>query len=123
MFRQHHGHIVGATALVLGFALCCAPVAWADPQPLAKAEAAIAAHQSSGSPTVQPNPDQQGPGYLPQSPAIVEVVAPDSGFEWGDAGVGAGAALVIVGVALGVARAATNRRKRQSGGQRALVTN
>jgi hypothetical protein len=121
MFRQHHGHIVGATALVLAFALCCAPVAWADPQPLAKAEAAIAAHQSSGSPAVQPNPDQQGP-YLPQSPAIVQVVARDGGFEWGDAGVGAGAALVMVG-ALGVARAATNRRKRQTGGQRALVTN
>jgi hypothetical protein len=123
MLRQSQGHIGGATALVLAFALCIAPVAWADPQPLAKAEAAIAAHQSSGNPAVRPNPDQQGPGYLPQSPAIVQVVGPDGGFEWGDAGVGAGAALVMVGLALGVARAATNRRKRQNGGQRALVTN
>jgi hypothetical protein len=123
MFRQHHSHIGPALALALALGLCAAPVASADPQPLAKAEAAIAANQSPRSPMVRPNPDEQAPWPRSQSPAIVRVVVPDGGFDWADAGIGAGGALVLVGLGLGAARAVTNVRRHHPSEQRAIATN
>jgi hypothetical protein len=154
MLRQHHTTAVVATALALTASL--APMASADPAPLARAEAAIAATPSSG--PVRPNPDEQtvtgatvntGPcsevcsgGLNPYgsrlhpaslalpdthttastAPHAVRVVAPDS-FDWGDAGIGAGASLALFGIALVGARAATNGRRRHTREQRAIVTN
>jgi hypothetical protein len=123
MFHQHRRHIGGAIALALALGLCAAPVASADPQPLAKAEAAIAANQSPGSPVVLPNPDEQVPWPRAQSPAIVHVVAPDGAFDWADAGVGAGGVLVLVGLGLAATRAATKGRGRHPREQHAIVTN
>ena len=169
-----------------------APSAWADPQPLARAEAAIAANRSPASQPVRPNPDQQnatsattytgpcsevcsGAGYGTASqpsrhendsgarhrhnpplglsktritslseiqqgakeaglhagvfgpsdatttpPATsVRVTAPDTGFDWGDAGIGAGGmlALTLIGVA-GVITL-TNRRDHRARDQHA----
>jgi hypothetical protein len=99
-----------ALAVTLVMSVGLAPVAQADPAPLAKAEAAIAASQSLGSPMVQPNPDEQVPWSRSQSPAIVRVVAPDGGFDWGDAGVGAAGGLALSILALGAALAITQRR-------------
>jgi hypothetical protein len=122
MFRQHHRHVGPALALVLSLGLCAAPLASADPQPLSKAEAAIAATNHRGGPAVRSNPDEQVPWSRTQSPAIVRVVAPNGGFDWPDAGVGAGGALVLVGLALAATRAATNGRRRHPSEQRAVVT-
>jgi len=50
-----------------------------------------------------------GSGGVPTT--VVRVVAPSSGFDWGDAGIGAGAAVALIGIALAGARAATSRRR------------
>jgi hypothetical protein len=123
MFRQHHRHIKGAIALALALGLYAAPVAWADPQPLAKAEAAIAATPSPGNLVVRPNPDEQVTWPRTQSPAIVRVAAANGGFDWGDASLGVGGALVLVGLGLGAARAITNSRRRRTREQHAIGTN
>jgi hypothetical protein len=122
MFRQHHRHVGPALALALALGLCAAPLASADPQPLAKAEAAIAATQHQGSPAVRSNPDEQVQWSRAESPAIVRVVAADGGFHWPEAGVGAGGVLVIVGLALAATRAATNGRRRHPGEEAAVVS-
>jgi len=154
----------------------------ADPQPLARAEAAIAANRSPASPPVRSNPDQQsatgastytgpcsevcsGAGYgpasqpsgnlddsgarLPHDPrvglsktqiaslseiqqgakeaglhpgvfgpagarttpaTIARVTAPDDGFDWGDAGIGAGGMLALTLIGVAGAIALINRR-------------
>jgi hypothetical protein len=120
MFRQYHRHIKGAVALALALGLCAAPVASADPQPLAKAEAAIATSQSAGSRLVRPNPDEQVPWSRAQSPAVVRVT-PGGGFDWADAGVGAGGALVLVGVGVAAVSAATQGRRRHGREHSAIV--
>jgi hypothetical protein len=57
-----------------------------------------------------------GRGYGPVSaPAtVVRVVAPGSGFDWGDAGIGAGGAIVLVLIGTGAALATTSRRGRSA---------
>ena len=159
MVRQHR--TTAAVAITLALTASLAPIASADPAPLARAEAAIAA--THGSAPVRPNPDQQtatpaithrGPcsevcsagagsygstsqpattpnksgATLPQgtaspAPTVVRVVTHSGGFDWGDAGIGAAAALVLLGVGLTAARAATNSRRRHTREQRAIVTN
>ncbi len=53
-----------------------------------------------------------GGGYKTDSvPAtVVRVVAAHSSFDWGDAGIGAGAAVPLIGIGLAGTRAATNSR-------------
>ena len=55
-------------------------------------------------------------GYgTPNVPAtVVRVVAPGSGFDWGDAGIGAGSTLALTLIALAGVLAATNHRGRQT---------
>lgn len=130
---HHHHRIAPAIALALALALAAsvAPVAWADPQPLATAEATTAATQSPASPATRPNPDEQtatgattytalcsevcsGGGYgAPTAPSTVaRVVAPTDSFHWDDAGIGAGTAVVLtVLLAGGVLGAAKVRRR------------
>jgi hypothetical protein len=60
MIRQHHT-ISGVIALAAVLTASVAPNAWADPAPLAKAEAAIAANSQAAT-AVRPNPDQQPTG-------------------------------------------------------------
>jgi hypothetical protein len=57
MIRQHH-LIRGTIALAIALTASLAPSAWADPAPLARAEAAIAANSQSNT-AVRPNPDEQ----------------------------------------------------------------
>jgi hypothetical protein len=87
-----------------------------------QAEAAIAANQALRNQAVWPNPDEQAPSSQAQSPAIVRVVALDGGFDWGDAGIGAGGVLVLVGLGLAATRAATSGRRRNPREQRAIAT-
>lgn len=143
MIRQHQ--VTAAVAITLALAASLAPTASADPAPLAQAEAAIAATQ--GSPLVRPNPDEQavanipaiteascgdvcsGHGYgnvdvVPLSPSVprTTTAADNGGFNWGDAGAGAGASLVLLAIGLAGARVATNSRKRHAREQRVVVT-
>ena len=68
-----------------------------------------------------------GPGIRADSaaftpPRVVRVATHSSGFDWGDAGIGAGASLVLLAIGLAGARAATKSRKRHTREQRAIVT-
>jgi hypothetical protein len=162
MIRRQR-NITSAIALALALTASLAPAAWADPAPLAKAEATIAANSQSST-AVRPNPDEQtasnapaitgascgdvcsGHGYGPVSVttrapattapcgdvcsghgygpvnvstrAIPNVrppgAAPSSGFDWGDAGIGAGATIVLMLIGTGGALATTNRRGRRA---------
>jgi len=164
-----------ATGLVALLALTAtaAPTAWADPQPLARAEAAIAANHSPASrytgpcseacsgggyaaasqpswipddsgatlphdPRPRPLPPsqpqttslseiQQGakqaglhPGVFGQSEAAsnqataARVTAPDGGFDWGDAGIGAGGMLVVTLIGAGGLLTVANRRNHRT---------
>jgi hypothetical protein len=55
-----------------------------------------------------------GGGYGPiNTPAtVVRVLARGGGFDWGDAGIGAGSAFALTIISVGVVLTATNRRKR-----------
>jgi hypothetical protein len=57
MIRQQH-LIRGTIALATALTASLAPPAWADPAPLARAEATIATNSQS-KPAVRPNPDEQ----------------------------------------------------------------
>jgi hypothetical protein len=57
MIRQHH-LIRGTIALAAALTASLAPATWADPAPLARAEATIAANNQSST-AVRPNPDEQ----------------------------------------------------------------
>jgi hypothetical protein len=58
MTRHHHHHHAATIALTLALTATLAPAAWADPAPLANAEATIAANTRWSTPT-RPNPDEQ----------------------------------------------------------------
>jgi hypothetical protein len=161
MIHQRH-RFTGAIAVALAVVASIAPVAWADPPPLAQAEAAIAANHGQLSTLTRPNPDEQtvigaptsagpcsevcsgGAGSYglagqqagtrdefgarlahhgrPRSAAVgrpsgsgtpatvVRVLSPDTGFDWGDAGIGAGATLILIGIGLGGIRVVTSAR-------------
>jgi hypothetical protein len=172
---RHHHRITPTIALTLALAAATAPTAWADPQPLARAEAAIANHATPAStgpcsevcsggagsygPVSQPawtNQDAgarlphdprprsaalatssdrslnvatrtlatpvscgdvcSGHGYGPvTAPAtVIRVAAPGGGFDWGDAGIGAAGAIVLMLIGTGRVLATTNRRGRRA---------
>ena len=103
MIRQHH-LITGTIALAAALTASLAPAAWAEPAPLAKAEATIAApggsaHGAQSGWVVRPNPDQQNPPPAPVR--IVRVSDPNGGFDSGDAGIGAAGALGLILAATG----------------------
>jgi hypothetical protein len=81
--------------------------------------------------TVQPNPDEQAATSPSQSagphsevidnggygqPIIVRATVPKGGFDWGDAGIGAAAALGLSMLALAGALAITQHRARRTRG-------
>ncbi len=156
MVRQHR--TTAAVVITLALTASFAPVAAADPAPLDRAEAAIAAAHSSI--PVRPNPDDQTVGSLSRSPRLTETqvkaladlqraavqaglhpgvfgtnsprvsnavptvvhsTASDRGFDWGDAGIGAGASLVLLGAGLVGARAVTTSRTRRTREKRAMA--
>lgn len=94
----------------------------------------------SGSPAVRPNPDEQtatdattggspgsevidNGGYGPAvaRPAVVRVATPSGGFDWGDAGIGAGTTIGLVMLGVAVAFALSQRRARRTGRSTALI--
>jgi hypothetical protein len=159
MIHQHH-RIASAVALALTLAASIAPAASADPQPLASAEATIAANGQAPT-AVRSNPDEQTPmqatansgpcsevcsggvygladtsladsgARLPHNPlagtgllsrrpsgliaathtpAVVHVTVPSGGFDWGDAGVGAGGMLALILIGAGGVLTVARRR-------------
>ena len=64
--------------------------------------------------------DNRGYSFANVPPTIVRVIAPNSGFHWGDAGIGAAGALAIL--ALGSAIAVSQRRARRSRGSSAVTS-
>jgi len=165
MVRQHHTTAVVAITVALTAGL--APIAAADPAPLARAEATVAANQSQARTAVRSNHDEQTttraatdpgpcsevcsgrpdsyglvsrPSSAPRSsipalldsrahltagspPTVVRVVTRDGGFDCGDAGIGAGAALILLAIGFAGTRAATNGRRRYHREERGMVTN
>ena len=63
---------------------------------------------------VQPNPDQQTPASAPAT--IVRVSTPSSGFDWGDAGIGAAAGIALSMLALGLVLVVSQHHARRSRG-------
>jgi hypothetical protein len=49
------------------------------------------------------------------------ITTPDPAFDWGDAGIGAGASLILLGIGLGGVRAATTSRTRRAQEKRAMA--
>jgi hypothetical protein len=69
--------------------------------------------QTSSAPSVRPNPGQQTlPG---PAPTIVRVTVP-TGFDWGDAGIGAAGGFALAMVGLGGTLALSQRRARHPNG-------
>jgi hypothetical protein len=58
-----------------------------------------------------------------RAPAVVRVVLRSGGFHWGDAGIGAAVAVVLLAVGLAGIRTATHARRRHTGQQRVIATN
>ena len=63
------------------------------------------------------NPDSRGPAVevetaVPETPSPVEAQATSSGFDWGDAGIGAGAVLGLLLIGISVVFTVSHRRNR-----------
>jgi hypothetical protein len=59
-------------------------------------------------------PDPTGASYtIPQTP-VVRIIAPASGFDWGDAGIGAAGGLALSMTAVGAGLALSQRRSRRT---------
>ena len=82
---------------------------------------AAATNPSETYPAAGPNPDEQAPVGAPAT--IVRVGTPSSGFDWGDAGIGAvgGLALSMLGLA-GALMLSQRRRERRSSRSAALTS-
>jgi hypothetical protein len=126
MTRKHHRFVsVLATALV-GAAIA-APGAFAYPvdpvvQPNPDEQTLIAAQEATEASPVRQNPDELGgaPRYLSAQqlatltrPEAVQVES-SSGFDWGDAGIGAGAMLGLTVIGVGGAVVLNARRQRST---------
>jgi hypothetical protein len=98
--------ITTAVFVSLGFAMSAAP-ALAYQTDLTPNGSLVPA----GSPSVA------GPATAPPtSPTIVRVSASNGGFDWGDAGIGAGGAFALSIIGLGGALATSQRRARRTQG-------
>jgi hypothetical protein len=117
MRSDHHLKTALAVTFVLG--AIAAPAASADgaqagwvvrPNPdeqAAQLPRAAAARPAQTRPVVRPNPDEQTPVSAPAT--IVRVSTPTSGFDWGDAGIGAAAGFALSMLALGLVLVASQR--------------
>lgn len=98
--------ITTAICVSLGFAISASPaLAW--PSDLTANGSLVPA----GSPSVT------GPATVPATPpTIVRVNASNGGFDWGDAGIGAGGGFALAMIGLGGALLASQRRERRTHG-------
>jgi hypothetical protein len=135
-----------AVAVTLVLTASVATSAWADRPSVAQPEAAIAASHDAARPTIRPNPDEQtvtipaaaatltgsppscgdvcsghGYGFVSAGPTTV-AVSSDGGFHWRDAGLGAVACIVLLGIGLAGTVTVTKGRKRRLAEQRTIAT-
>ena len=88
-----------------------------DPRPRAVALAGAGyGYGSTPTSSAANNPRSEvvsGGGYgHPNAPATVRVAAPGTGFDWGDAGIGAGSAVALMTLLVGAAFGVTSARRR-----------
>jgi hypothetical protein len=115
----HSHRITSAIALALALAGTVAPVAWADPPPLAQAEAAIAAHRHPASRA----PVANGANIIASPrPTPAPEATHHSEFDWGDAGIGAGGMLALSTLGLAGTLATTRRRNHHASRQQTSPT-
>ena len=98
--------ITTAVFVTLGFAISGAPAL---------------AHETNltanGSLVPAGSPSVAGPATVPAAPpTIVRVSASNGGFDWGDAGIGAGGGFALSMIGLGGALIASQRRERRTHG-------
>jgi hypothetical protein len=110
-------HRFTAPVLALVAAFAAAPAASASgPGPNPDQAALVAASQPTPAPVVRSNPDEIGNGPRSVSaPEFAALTQPENaesngGFDWGDAGIGAGTALVLTMIGTGFV--VTARRQR-----------
>jgi hypothetical protein len=122
MCRDHYLKRALAVTLVLGAIAATAASAdgaqrgWVV-RPNPDQQAAQRAHAAAPRPAqpswvVRPNADQQTPVSAPAT--IVRVSATASGFDWGDAGIGAAAGVALSMLALGLVLVASQHGARRS---------
>jgi hypothetical protein len=103
-------HPVSFVALILVVAALFAAPASAEP---VDKVAPVSPPAASPSPAPTPFGTEQAATGGPADVRVVRVPAPTaSGFDWGDAGIGAGAALAVTMIGLGGALALSTRRHR-----------
>ena len=114
-------HQFTALGLVLIMAAILAPSASAQPidQVGPGSLPASSSGESATAPRqVLPNPDNQQPasGSAAVDPSTVRLVpaAPNTGFDWGDAGIGAGGAFALTMIGIGGALVLSSRRHRDA---------
>jgi hypothetical protein len=131
-----HRRITSTIALTLTLAAGAAPIATADPPPLARGASCgdVCSGHGYGPASVTTRIPAtaascgdvcSGHGYGPVSApaAVLRVAAPgDGSFDWGDAGIGAGSAFVLTIIAAGGVLTATNRRRRRTHHQHVSAT-
>jgi hypothetical protein len=113
MTRTHR--ITTTAAVLLSLAAAGAPTAMARPDFAPAAKQAPAAVYSRPDKSLIPVSTPYGdstsrPASAPQ--AVVQVQTPPSGFDWGDAGIGAAGGLALAMLGLGGALVITHRPKR-----------
>jgi len=78
--------------------------------------------QRPGAGCARPGRGHRAYGTGGTAPRVVRVIAHSGGSHWADAGIAAGASIVLLGIGLAGMRAATNSRKRDNRQQRAIAT-
>ena len=120
--RSNH-HIKTVLAVALALSAIAAPAATARVE--LNPTDSTSAQPTYTSPVVQPNPDQQTASVTHASSTpgatIVRVTSP-SGFDWGDAGVGAASGFALSMLTLGLTLVVSQRRGRRSSGSAALTS-
>ncbi len=120
---RHHDRIARAAALALALTAIAASPASATPPPASTgpcSEVCSGGGYSPGASRQTSTPTSTGPGsdvsstngydFARVPPTVVRIVSGDSGFDWGDAGIGAGAALGLMLAATGGALLLAHRR-------------
>lgn len=95
------------------------PPRHATPIPSIPPASAAALRSEQTSSVVRTNADEQTPARTRVT--IVRVSTPTSGFDWGDAGIGAAAGLALSMLALGLVLVASQHRARRSSGSAATA--
>lgn len=108
-------HRITTAALILALAAAGAPAATARPTddpatPVHRAPAAVYSRPDREMvPVTAPNAESSTISGVPAQQAVVRVEAPQSGFDWGDAGIGAAGAVALAMLGVGGALVISQR--------------